>query len=90
MWNPLQKTPATDWEERIDWLYNEASCIIDEKKAKPYWDEYQRIILEQCPVIYLVRGRSFYALNNRWDMSNVYFDNTGGAETSRVFLRQGL
>lgn len=87
MWYPLQKTPATDWEKRIDWLYNEASCIVDEKKAKPYWDEYQKIILEQCPVIYLVRGRSFYALNNRWDMSNVYFDNVGGAETTHIFLK---
>ena len=87
MWNPLQETPATDWEARVDWLYNEASCIADVQKAKPYWDEYQQIILEQCPVIYLVRGRSFYALNNRWDMSNVYFDNINGAETTHVYLK---
>lgn len=88
LWNPLQKTPATDWEARIDWLYNEASCIVDDEKAKPYWDEYQSIILEQCPVIYLVRGRSFYSILNRWDLSNVYYDNVGGAETNHVFLRQ--
>lgn len=87
VWNPLQKTPATDWEARVDYLYGEASCITDSKKAKPYWDEYQRIILEQCPVVYLVRGRGFYALNNRWDLSNVYFDNINGAEISKVFLK---
>lgn len=87
MWNPLQKEPATEWEERIDWLYKEASCIVDTEKARPYWDEYQKIILEQCPVVYLVRGRSFYAINNRWDLSNVYYDNINGAETSRVFLK---
>lgn len=88
MWYPLQEKPATDWEERIDWLYNEASCIVDAQKAKPYWDEYQQIILEQCPVIYLVRGRSFYALNNRWDFSNFYFDNMNGAETTHIYLKE--
>lgn len=88
MWYPLQKTPATEWEKRVDYLYNEASCIVDYEKAKPYWDEYQQIILEQCPVIYLIRGRSFYAINNRWDLSNVYYDNVSGAETSHVYLKQ--
>lgn len=88
MWNPLQETPATDWEARVDWLYNEASCIVDWQKAKPYWDEYQEIILEQCPVIYLVRGRSFYALNNRWDFSNFYFDNMNGAMTTHLWLKE--
>ncbi len=87
MWNPLQEKPATEWEARVDWLYNEAGCIVDYEKAKPYWDEYQRIILEQCPVIYLVRGRSFFAVNNRWDLSNVYYDNSVGAETTRIYLK---
>lgn len=87
MWYPLQKEPATEWEARVDYLYNEASCIIEYEKAKPYWDEYQRILLEQCPVIYLVRGRSFFAIQNRWDLSNVYFDNIVGSETSHVFIR---
>ena len=59
---------------------------MDYEKAKPYWDEYQQIILEQCPVVYLVRGRSFFALQNRWDMTNVYFDNLNGAETAYVYL----
>lgn len=88
MWYPLQKEPATDWEARIDYLYHEASCIPDVEKARPYWEEYQQILLEQCPVIYLVRPRSFFALRNRWDMSNVYFDNLMGAETTHVFLAE--
>ncbi len=88
MWNPLQKEPATDWEGRVDKLYKEASCIVDVEEARPLWDEYQRIILEQCPVIYLVRNRSFFAINNRWDLSNVYFDNIIGAETEHVFIRE--
>jgi peptide/nickel transport system substrate-binding protein len=40
------------------------------------------------PVIYLVRPRSFFAINNRWDFTNFFFDNINGAETSYLFLRQ--
>jgi peptide/nickel transport system substrate-binding protein len=88
LWYPLQQEPATDWEARIDYLYNEGSYTADPEKAKVIWDEYQRIILEQCPVIYLVGRRSFAAINNRWDFSNFYYDNLNGAETNYLFLKQ--
>ena len=87
LWNPLQKSPATDWEARVDELYQTAKCIVDYEKAKPYWDEYQQIFLEQCPVVYLVRSRSFFALQNRWNMTNFYYDNLSGAETSYLYLK---
>jgi peptide/nickel transport system substrate-binding protein len=88
LWYPLQKEPATEWEARIDYLYNEGSYTIDREKAKAIWDEYQMILLEQCPVIYLIRPRSFYAIQNRWDFTNFYYDNLNGAETSHLYLRQ--
>ncbi|MDR2394745.1 MAG: ABC transporter substrate-binding protein [Treponema sp.] len=87
MWYPLQETPATSWEARIDYLYNEGAYTIDQEKARAIWDEYQEIILEQCPVIYLVRPRSFVALRDRWDQSNVYFDNINGFESTHIFLK---
>jgi peptide/nickel transport system substrate-binding protein len=87
LWHPLQEKPATEWEARIDYLYNEGSYTIDREKAQKIWDEYQEIILEQCPIIYLMRQRSFFALQNRWDFTNFYYDNLVGAETSYLFLR---
>jgi len=87
MWYPNQKTPATEWEARIDYLYNEGKFTIDTKKAQAIWDEFQSILLEQCPMIYLMRSRGFWAINNRWDLSNVYFDNFNGAETTYTFLK---
>jgi peptide/nickel transport system substrate-binding protein len=87
LWHPMQEKPATEWEERIDFLYNEGAYTIDGAKAQILWDEFQRIILEQCPVIYLLRPRTFYALRNRWDFSNVYFDNRAGLEITRIFLK---
>lgn len=88
VWYPLQKKPATDWEARIDFLYNEGCFTIDYDKAKEIWDEYQAILLEQCPLIYLVRPESFLALRNRWDFSNVYFDNVGGLRGENIFLKE--
>ncbi|WP_010255735.1 ABC transporter substrate-binding protein [Treponema primitia] len=87
MWYPQQESPATDWEARIDYLYNEGAFTVDPVQAKVYWDEFQRILLEQCPLIYLVRPRSFTALRNRWDQSNVYFDNLNGFEVTHIFLK---
>ena len=90
LWYPLQSSPATEWEAKIDELYDEGSCTLDKKKAQKIWDEYQSLILEQCPVIYLIRSQSFYAIRNRWDLSNMYFDNMGGANTSNLFLKEEL
>ena len=87
LWYPLQEKPATEWEARVDYLYNEGSFTLDREKAQVIWDEYQKILLEQCPVIYLVRRRSFYALQNRWDFANFYFDNLNGEETTNIFLK---
>jgi peptide/nickel transport system substrate-binding protein len=88
MWHPNQSSPATEWEARIDYLYNEGQFMLDKEKAQIIWDEFQSILLEQLPLIHLMRPRGFWALNNRWDFSNVYFDNMNGAETTFVFLPQ--
>jgi peptide/nickel transport system substrate-binding protein len=87
MWYPNQETPATDWEARIDYLYNEGQYTINAEKAQKIWDEFQSILLEQCPMIYLMRSRGFWALNNRWDFTNVYYDNRNGAEISFLYIK---
>ncbi|MDR1352840.1 MAG: ABC transporter substrate-binding protein [Treponema sp.] len=88
MWYPQQESPATEWEARIDYLYNEGAYTVDPAKAKVFWDEYQELILEQCPLIYLVRVRGFLALNNRWDQRNVYYDNKSGLKLTNIFLKE--
>jgi peptide/nickel transport system substrate-binding protein len=87
MWHPNQEKPATEWEARIDWLYNEGQYTLDSQKARQIWDEFQSILLEQLPMIHLMRSRQFFALNNRWDQTNVYFDNMKGAETDYIYLK---
>lgn len=87
LWYPLQETPNTDWEKRVDYLYNEGCFTINHEKAKAIWDEYQRILLDECPMIYLVRPKSFFAISNKWDLTNFSFDNKNGAITNYIFLK---
>ncbi|MCL2094209.1 MAG: ABC transporter substrate-binding protein [Treponema sp.] len=88
LWHPNQESPYTEWEARVDVLYNEGSFTADPVRAQVIWDEFQSILLEELPVIYLLRSRTFYAIQNRWDFDNFYFDNLNGAETSYLFLRR--
>lgn len=87
LWNPLQKTPETEWEARVDYLYNEGCYTINYVDTKKIWDEYQRIILEQCPLIYLVSSRSIFAIRNKWNLQNFYYDNKNGAMTDWIFIK---
>lgn len=87
LWNPLQKIPATEWEARLDYLYNEGCYTNDRAAAEKIWDEYQRLILEECPVVYLLRSRSFFAIRNKWNLDNVFYDNKNGAVCDFVYLK---
>ncbi|MBN2652642.1 MAG: hypothetical protein JXR63_09675 [Spirochaetales bacterium] len=72
LWYPLQESPATDWEKRIDYLYHKGSKTLDKDKAKVIWDEYQQIILEELPLFYLVYPGRFRIFNTK--VGNVRFD----------------
>lgn len=88
LWHPFQKKPATDWEARLDYLYNEGSYTSDKEAAQKIWDEYQRLILEECPMIYLVRPATFFAIRDKWNLTNFYYDNLNGSKTEWVWLEQ--
>ena len=85
-WNPLQSEPATEWEARVDYLYNEGSYTVDRVKAVEIWTEYQKIILEQLPVIYQVHPLAFIGVRNKWD--NVFYDTLGGTDGNYLFLKE--
>jgi peptide/nickel transport system substrate-binding protein len=86
MWHPLQEEPATEWEARIDHLYNEGRFTVDEEARREIYDEFQSILLEQLPVIYTVHPFSFLAVRDKWN--NVFYDTLGGFDSERVFLDQ--
>ncbi|HXF10769.1 MAG TPA: ABC transporter substrate-binding protein [Desulfuromonadaceae bacterium] len=67
-WFRREKTPATDWEARIDQLMNEQDRTLDESARKKMFDEVQEILSEQVPMIFTVTP--FYYCALRSDIGN--------------------
>jgi peptide/nickel transport system substrate-binding protein len=53
-WWPSQKSPATPWEARIDQLELAQASGPSRDARKKAFDEVQKILVEQEPIIYLV------------------------------------
>ena len=68
-WFPRQKTPATDWEARIDFLMNAQLKTLDFAERKKLFDEVQQILAEQVPMIYTTTPFSYAAV--RSDLGNL-------------------
>jgi peptide/nickel transport system substrate-binding protein len=64
-WNIGQKTPATEWEKRIDDLMGRQMQSLDEAERKRLFDEVQKIFAEHQPAIYFVAPRVFAAASTR-------------------------
>ena len=50
-WQPKQKTPATEWEARIDKLFAEQAVELDQTKRLALFAEIQKIMRDEMPVI---------------------------------------
>lgn len=68
-WFPLQKTPSTPWEARIDYLMNANLKTLDYQLRKKDYDEVQAILSEQVPMIYTASPFSYAAA--RSDLRNL-------------------
>ena len=53
-WFPNQPAPATAWEARLDALMDAQSRTLNVAERKQAFDEVQRILAEQMPMIYTV------------------------------------
>jgi peptide/nickel transport system substrate-binding protein len=63
-WFPRQKTPATEWEARIDFLMNAQLKTLDFAERKKFFDEVQTILADQVPMIYTTTPISYAAVRN--------------------------
>jgi peptide/nickel transport system substrate-binding protein len=68
-WFPVQKTPSTDWEARIDSLMDAQMRTLDFARRKKCFDEVQVILGEELPMIYTVAP--FAAAAIRPDIGNL-------------------
>jgi len=65
LWNMHQKTPATDWEQRIDTLMHEQSTTLGLERRRELFSEVQNVLAENVPVLYFASPRLYYAHSRR-------------------------
>jgi peptide/nickel transport system substrate-binding protein len=64
-WRPKQSKPATDWEARIDDLLVKQARDTDPNRRRAAFNEIQRILAEQLPLIPIVARHVSAAANQR-------------------------
>ncbi|MBI2185988.1 MAG: ABC transporter substrate-binding protein [Acidobacteria bacterium] len=64
-WNIGQRTPATDWERRIDTLMLEMAASLDPERRRQQFNLVQQIFAENLPVLYFAAPRLYYAHSTR-------------------------
>jgi peptide/nickel transport system substrate-binding protein len=64
-WNLQQPVPATEWEARIDALMLEQASTLDQARRRELFDEVQRLLAENVPVLYFAAPRLYYAHSRR-------------------------
>ncbi len=64
-WQPNQKTPATEWEKRIDELFAQQSVERDQQKRLAAFHEIQQIVRDNMPTIPIVARHVVSAANSR-------------------------
>ena len=87
-WFPLQNTPSTEWEARIDSLMEAQMRTLDFAPRKKCFDEVQVILAEELPMIYTVtpfaaaairpgvgnlRPAVLSAYHLTWNLEELYF-----------------
>ncbi|MCW8965558.1 MAG: ABC transporter substrate-binding protein, partial [Candidatus Pacearchaeota archaeon] len=70
MWYPRQKKPATPWEAEIDSLFDLGVKIVDTEKRKEIYDQWQKVVAEQLPMIYTVLPERILCVANKFGNLN--------------------
>ena len=64
-WNRNQKSPATDWERRIDDLMRQQAETFNLEERRRLFTDVQRIFVEEMPAIYFVTPKVTLAVSAR-------------------------
>ncbi|MCD8378267.1 MAG: ABC transporter substrate-binding protein, partial [Candidatus Gastranaerophilales bacterium] len=65
-----------DWEKSLDDIFDRAALELDFSARKRYYDEYQNIIYNQAPIIYLYSPIRIYAIRRKF--KNIYPSTLSG------------
>lgn len=65
-----------DFEKRLDYLYTQGALATKFEDRKKYYDEYQEIVYDEKPLIYIYSPIRIVALRNKF--KNIYPTSLGG------------
>ena len=76
-----------DFERKIDEIFDKGASELEFEKRKIYYDKYQEILAEECPMIYLYSPLRLIAIRNR--VGNVYPTILGGMihNTAELYIK---
>jgi peptide/nickel transport system substrate-binding protein len=88
MWYPVQESPQTDWEARIDKIFDQGVQELNRQKRKRLYDEWQRIVSDELPMIYTVLPATIFAVRNKF--GNLRPTSFGGAfhNLEEIYIKQ--
>lgn len=66
VWNPRQKSPATEWERRVDEIMDAQEVEFDPARRKALVDEMQNIFSRELPLLFLVTPMSYSGVSEKW------------------------
>lgn len=77
----MRKTPEENndlfaWEKKLNDIFDDASLELDFEKRKLLYDEYQQLVYDEKPIIYLYSPIRISAVRNKFD--NIYPTELGG------------
>jgi peptide/nickel transport system substrate-binding protein len=75
-WEPYQTKPTRPFEAEIDKLFREGAQELDDAKRRKIYEQWQKVVAENQPLIYTVVPDSLFALRNRF--GNLKPSVTGG------------
>jgi len=64
-WNIASKTPATEWEARIDQLMTQQTATVDLERRRALFAEVQKVMGENVPALYFAAPRLYAAHSTR-------------------------
>jgi peptide/nickel transport system substrate-binding protein len=64
-WNLASKTPATEWEARVDALMLQQAGMLDMEKRREIFNEVQKIVAENLPALHFAAPRLYAAHSKR-------------------------
>jgi peptide/nickel transport system substrate-binding protein len=75
------------FEKELDNIFDKGAAELDFNKRKYYYDKYQEIISEECPMIYLYSPLRIFAVRNR--IGNIYPTLLGGVvhNPEEIFIK---